>query len=186
MIGCPTFGLALLTAVNIVMFALLIWRSKRMRAEGESEERFRFLVERIKDLAILTLDPQGRIVSWNAGAERIEGYTASEIIGRHFSCFHTPDDIELGQPAEELRMAASNGQFETEGWRVRRDGSRFWAAVLITVTRDGGGNLRGFSTITRDLTERRRTEEQLVAERRRGEEANLAQSEVLAAIGHEN
>jgi PAS domain S-box-containing protein len=178
-------GLALLTAVNIVVFALLIWRSMRMRAEGESEERFRFLVERIKDYAILMLDPQGRIVSWNAGAESIQGYTANETIGRHFSCFYTPEDIESGQPDEELRTAASRGQSEEEGWRVRRDGSRFWAAVLIAATRDGGGNLRGFSTITRDLTERRRTEEQLVAERRRAEEANIAKSEFLAAMSHE-
>jgi PAS domain S-box-containing protein len=151
----------------------------------ESEERFRSFVERVKDYAILMLDPHGRIVTWNAGAERIKGYTASEIIGRNSSCFYSPEDIESGHPEEELRMAAEKGQCEEEGWRVRRDGSRFFAQVLITAVHDEAGRLRGFSTVTRDITERRNAQQQLVAERQRAEEANRAKSEFLATMSHE-
>jgi PAS domain S-box-containing protein len=131
-------------------------RTAELRA---SEERFRLLVEGTRDYAIFLLDPEARVVSWNPGAERIKGYRADEIIGRHFSRFYPKEAIDQGWPAEELRRAAVEGRFEDEGWRVRKDGSRFWANVIITALHDEAGKLRGFSKITRDLTERRRAEE---------------------------
>ncbi len=124
-----------------------------------SEERFRLIIEGIKDYAIFMLDPEGRIVTWNAGAERIKGYTAEEVVGEHFSRFYLPEAVEQGWPAEELRRAATEGRIEDEGWRVRKDGSKFWANIVITALRDEVGSLRGFAKVTRDLTERRLAEE---------------------------
>ncbi len=124
----------------------------------ESEERFRILVEGVQDYAIFTLDPHGKIVSWNAGAERIKGYKADEIIGQNFSRFYLPDDIDQGKPQAELQMAAASGRSEIEHWRVRKDGSRFWANVVITSARDSSGTLLGFSEISRDISERKETE----------------------------
>ncbi len=123
-----------------------------------SEERFRLLVQGVRDYAIFMLDPEGRVTTWNEGAERINGYEAREIVGRHFSVFYTEEDTERGHPEEELRVAASEGQYEEEGLRVRKDGSRFWASVLITALRDEEGNLRGFSKVVRDITERKEAE----------------------------
>jgi PAS domain S-box-containing protein len=105
------------------------------------------------------LDPTGQIVSWNSGAERIKGYCSEEILGRHFSCFYPSEDIESGKPAMELESAAASGRFEDEGWRVRKDGSRFWANVVISALRDGSGNLRGFAKVSRDDTRRKRAED---------------------------
>jgi len=122
---------------------------------------FQRVVQQVKDYALFVLDPAGRIMTWNLGAERIKGYAPEEIIGRHFSAFYTPDAVARGWPAEELRLAACEGRFEDEGWRVRKDGSRFWANVVITALRDEGGKLLGFSKITRDLTERKLHEEAL-------------------------
>jgi formate hydrogenlyase transcriptional activator len=127
----------------------------------QSEERFRSMVEVIKDHAILMLDPQGRVSTWNSGAERIKGYKADEIIGQHFSKFYPPDEIEQGKPEAALETAASKGQFEDEGWRIRKDGTRFWANMVITRIRDPKGILMGFTKVTRDLTERKKTEEAL-------------------------
>jgi PAS domain S-box-containing protein len=124
-----------------------------------SEERFRLMVEGVKDYAIFMLDPEGRVVTWNAGAERTKGYRADEIIGRHFSQFYPREAVERGWPDEELKRAAAEGRFEDEGWRVRKDGSTFWANVVITALRDEAGTLRGFAKVTRDLTERRQAEE---------------------------
>jgi PAS domain S-box-containing protein len=138
--------------------------TERKRAEEalrSTEERFRLMVEGVKDYAIFVLDPEGRVATWNAGAERIKGYAPEEIVGRHFSIFHTPEDVEKGHPQEVLKIAAERGRFEEEGWRVRRDGSRFWADVVITALRDASGGLRGFSKVTRDATERKRAEEAL-------------------------
>jgi diguanylate cyclase (GGDEF)-like protein/PAS domain S-box-containing protein len=126
-----------------------------------SEERFRLLVEGVKDYAIFVLDPGGRISSWNVGAERMKGYRAGEILGRHFSVLYPPEDIERAHPDEELRLARERGQYEEEGWRVRKDGSRFWASVLITALLDEEGKLRGFSKVVRDITERKEAEERL-------------------------
>jgi PAS domain S-box-containing protein len=125
------------------------------------EARFQLLVEAVLDYGIFILDPQGRIVSWNAGAQNIKGYTAQEIIGRHFSVLYPPEAVERGWPEEELRRAVRFGRLEDEGWRVRKDGSRFWANVVITPMYDDGGVLSGFAKVTRDLSERRQHEQQL-------------------------
>jgi len=125
----------------------------------ESEQRFRLLVENADDYAIFMLDHEGKISTWNVGAERIKGYRADEIIGQHFSRFYTPEDLLSGKPDMELKTAALQGRFEDEGWRVRKDGSRFWANVIITALRDQSGKLLGFSKITRDFTERRKAQE---------------------------
>ncbi|WP_207956732.1 PAS domain S-box protein [Rubrobacter tropicus] len=125
----------------------------------ESEERFRLLVEGVKDYAIFMLDPEGRIVTWNRGAERIKGYKSGEILGRHFSVFYTEEDVERGHPAWELRLAAAEGSYEETGLRVRKDGSRFWASVVITALRSEEGDIRGFAKVTRDITERVEAEE---------------------------
>jgi PAS domain S-box-containing protein len=119
---------------------------------------FRLLVDRVMDYAIFGLDERGIVVSWNAGAQRIKGYRAEEIIGHHFSRFYTEDAIRSGWPMTELAGARKDGRFEDEGWRVRKDGSRFWANVVITALYDDAGTLRGFAKVTRDLTERKRAE----------------------------
>ncbi|MGH7045976.1 MAG: PAS domain S-box protein [Stellaceae bacterium] len=126
-----------------------------------SEERFRMLVQGVADYAIFMLDPDGVVTNWNLGAERIKGYAANEIIGRHFSQFYTAEDRQNGVPHEALETARQTGTFEAEGWRVRKDGTVFWASVVIDAIRDGAGRLMGFAKITRDLTERRAAEEQL-------------------------
>ncbi len=125
----------------------------------ESEERFRLLVEGVKDYAIFMLDPEGRVVTWNAGAERLKGYKSEEIIGQSFSRFYIPEDIVLGRPDKQLKAARAKGKVEEEGWRVRKDGSRFWASVVITALHDEYGNLRGFAKVTRDATERKHSAE---------------------------
>lgn len=142
-------------------------RNRSEEALRQSEERFRLLVSGVKDYAILMLDPEGRIATWSDAAERIKGYRAEEIIGRHFSHFYTPEDIGSGKPARELQFASEQGSFEDEGWRVRKDGSRFWANVVITALRDRSGGLRGFGKVTRDMTERKRIEQNLQASEER-------------------
>jgi two-component system CheB/CheR fusion protein len=146
----------------------------------DSEARFRLLVEGTKDYAIFLLDLEGHIVSWNQGAERIKQFKAEEIIGEHFSRFYPPEDIAAGKPARELKIAAAQGKYEEEGWRLRKDGSRFWASVLITALRDEDGNLRGFSKVTRDITERKQAEEN--ARRLLQEEAARRAAEQNAAL----
>ncbi len=151
---------------DVVVGVVLVFRdvTERRKAEQdlrESEERFRLLVEGVREYAIFMLNPQGNITTWNAGAERIKGYTEEEIIGKHFSCFYPQDAIQAGWPEHELQAAVTQGRFEDEGWRVRKDGSTFWANVIITPLRDENGNLKGFSKITRDLTERKEKESQL-------------------------
>jgi PAS domain S-box-containing protein len=139
----------------------LTLRKQEEERVKDSEERFRLLVTSVQDYAILTLDPAGYIKTWNAGAEKIKGYTASEIIGKHFSTFYTEEDIESGKPDMEIRIAIVEGRYEEEGWRVRKDSTLFWASVTITAIRDEKGELRGFAKVTRDLTARRQTEEAL-------------------------
>jgi PAS domain S-box-containing protein len=131
-----------------------------------SEEHFAHLVAGVRDYAVFLLDRDGRVLTWNAGAERAKGYRAEEIVGRHFSTFYPPDAVASAWPAHELEVAAATGRFEDEGWRVRKDGSRFWASVVITTLRDDGGGVRGFLKITRDMTDRKLAEEKL----RRSEE----------------
>lgn len=138
--------------------------TERRAAEEElrrSEERFRLLVQSVTDYAIYMLDPDGRVTSWNAGAERFKGYRADEIIGEHFSRFYSVEDRAAGIPQIALKTAEREGRFEAEGWRMRKDGSRFWASVIIDSIRNDDGVLLGFAKVTRDLTEKRATEEQL-------------------------
>jgi PAS domain S-box-containing protein len=130
------------------------------RREGDGEERFRLLVESVKDYAIFILDTSGHVSTWNSGAERIKGYTADQIIGKHFSTFYPPEVVATGKCDLELEVAARDGHFEEEGWRLRRDGSRLWANVVITALRNPQGTLLGFAKVTRDLSARRLAEEE--------------------------
>ncbi|MCV9946290.1 MULTISPECIES: PAS domain-containing sensor histidine kinase [Rhizobium] len=144
----------------------------------QSEEQFRRLVQGVSDYAIYMLDPDGNVSSWNFGAERIKGYRPHEIIGRHFSTFYTPEDREAGVPQTALDIARAEGRFEREGWRVRKDGSRFWASVVIDVIRDDEGDVLGFAKITRDITEKMETQRALEQARE-----ELFQSQKMEAIG---
>ena len=155
------------------------------------EYLFRLLVEAVQDYAIFLLSPDGEVLSWNPGAQRAKGYTADEIIGQHFSVFYTPEERAAGRPAMLLRKAAEDGRVEDEGWRVRRDGTRFWADVVMTALRDSSGELSAYAKITRDLTERRAAEEQrqnLLLEqsaRTAAEEALEARDRFLSIASHE-
>jgi len=144
----------------------------------ESERRLRMLIASIRDYAIFMLDADGIVTNWNTGAERFKGYTAAEIVGRHFSCFYTEEDRAAGMPARALRTAMLEGTYESEGWRVRKDGSRFLASVVIDPIRDESGNLVGFAKVTRDITERYEARRLLEAAREQ-----LFQSRKMEAIG---
>ena len=144
----------------------------------DSERRFRLLVEGVVDYAIYMLDPDGIVTNWNAGAARIKGYQADEIIGRHFSRFYTEPDRVAGRPARALRIASTTGHYDEEGWRVRKDGSFFWASVVIDAIRDDAEHLIGFAKITRDITERREAEQRLESVRQQ-----LAESQKMDALG---
>jgi PAS domain S-box-containing protein len=152
---------------------------RRLHEEAmrQSEERFRLLVEGVQDYAIYMLDTEGVVSSWNAGARRIKGYTREEIVGRHFSNFYTPEDIEAGKPWEAMAQAKGAGHFESEGWRVRKDGTRFWARVVLTPLHDDQGHLRGFAKVTQDLSQRR----QLLALEKASQNVN----EFIAMLAHE-
>src|SRR5689334_22613884 len=128
---------------------------------ADEAARYRILVEAVTDYAIYMLDPTGVVTSWNAGAQRFKCYTPDEIIGEHFSRFYTPEDRAAGLPARVLATAIKEGKFEGEGWRVRKDGSRFWAHVIVDPIRNARGELTGFAKVTRDLTERREAQEAL-------------------------
>jgi PAS domain S-box-containing protein len=155
------------------------------------EERFRLLVESVVDCAIYMLDPEGIVTTWNVGAERIKGYKASEIIGHSFARFFPPEDVSAGKPKRELEIARATGRFEDEGWRVRKNGERFWANVVVTPIRDDHGHHVGFAKVTRDLTARREAEKTqarlTLAESaaNRAEEANRLKDEFLATVSHE-
>ncbi len=140
-------------------FALLIQSEPQLqgaeRAVSDSERRFQLLVNGVVDYAIYMLDPDGIISNWNTGAERIKGYSARDVLGRHFSCFYTPEDRAAGLPARALAIAAREGRYESEGWRLRKDGSRFWASVVVDSVRDEAGAVSGFAKVTRDISERR-------------------------------
>src|SRR5438270_890420 len=150
-----------------------------------TDEGLRLMVESVTDCAIVMLDSQGRVVSWNTGAERIKGYRSEEIVGQHFSRFYPARDIESGVPQRHLDAAAAEGRYEVEGWRVRKDGSTFWANVVLNAIRDPAGNARGFAKLTRDLTERRQVEETLTKAKGAAEKANLAKSDFLSSKSHE-
>jgi PAS domain S-box-containing protein len=149
------------------------------------DEYFRLMVEGVRDYAIFMLDPDGFVFTWNAGAQRLKGYSAEEIIGRHFSTFYPAEDIERGKPQSELKVALAEGRLEDEGWRVRKDGSVFWANVIITAIRDESERLIGFAKVTRDLTERKRTEWNLARAKEQADVANSAKTEFLSNVSHE-
>ena len=154
----------------------------------EPVELYRLLVESVRDYAIFALDPTGHILTWNPGAQRFKGYKAEEIIGRHFSVFYPQSEIDKGVPPMELRVATAEGRFEDEGWRLRKDGTRFWANVVITALRGPDGRLVGFAKVTRDLTERREAQLRAIEDARRiaeAEAANRARAEFLATLSHE-
>jgi PAS domain S-box-containing protein len=148
------------------------------RARRKAAEEFRLLVESVQDYAIFRLDGEGRIASWNLGAERMKGYCAEEVIGRHFSMFYTPEDLQQGKHRQMLERARTTGAAHDAGWRVRKDGTRFWAGAAITALHDDEGRLHGFAKITHDMTERRRHEEAL-------EQAIRARDEFLQIASHE-
>ena len=169
---------------------LLIGTDNTARKQAEeklrwTEESFRLMVESVTDYAIVMLDPEGLVVSWNAGAERIKGYSAEEIVGQHFSRFYPQEDIQSGKPQRDLDVVAAKGQFEDEGWRVRQDGSAFWANVVFTAIRDQSGHLRGFAKLTRDLTEPMKIEATLTKAKEAADAANQAKSAFLATMSHE-
>lgn len=145
-----------------------------------SEERFRLLVQNVKEYAIFMLDPTGHIMTWNEGAQRIKGYTASEIVGQHFSIFYPEVDVAARKPERELAIATDTGVYKEDGWRVRKDGSLFWASVVITAVHDARNRLRGFAKVTRDLTERQAAMERALADARR-----IAEEEAARAIAEQ-
>ncbi|HMI83750.1 MAG TPA: PAS domain S-box protein [Polyangiaceae bacterium] len=164
----------------------LTTRRRAEEALRTSEERLRLLVASVKDYAIFILDRTGRVTTWNPGAERLKGYLADEIIGRHFSVFYPEEDVRAGKCEMELEGATAVGRFEDEGWRLRKDGSRFWANVVISTIRDANGVLVGFAKVTRDLSERKRHEDERIAlaraeEKRRAAEESERRAQVLAA-----
>ncbi|HEY0251748.1 MAG TPA: PAS domain S-box protein, partial [Kofleriaceae bacterium] len=135
-------------------------------ALGGSDELFRKLIASVRDYAIFVLDPSGRVATWNPGAEKLKGYRHDEIVGKHFSVFYPGEDVRAGKCELEIEVALREGRFEDEGWRVRKDGSRFWANVVITPMREGD-RLIGFAKITRDLTERKHSEQERLASEER-------------------
>jgi PAS domain S-box-containing protein len=162
---------------RVVVATDITEQKKAEEALKASEERFRLIVSNIKDYAIIVLNPEGQIISWNGAAQRIKGYQADEILGRHFSVFYPPEDIAARKPEIELKTAREEGRFEDESWRVRKDGSRFCANVVVTPLRDDAGALHGFVKITRDVTERRRAEQEIL---RRSLELEAANKELEA------
>jgi len=167
-VSTSTVGLTGVTSVTLLVLGVAVMTSvldrhfaaQRLQLDA-SERRYQSLVEGVRDYAIFMLTPEGRVASWNLGAERLKGYRAEEIVGQHFSCFFTEQDIAGSKPERQLKTAIAEGRAEDEGWRVRKDGSRFWADVFMTVLRDTEGQLQGFSKIVRDVTERKRAEESL-------------------------
>jgi PAS domain S-box-containing protein len=145
----------------------------------DDEESFRLLVASVKDYAIFMLDPRGHVLTWNEGARRIKGYEKDEIVGEHFSRFYTKEAADDGHPDRELALAAAEGRYEEEGWRVRKDGSRFIANVVITALYDADGRLRGFGKVTRDITERRQSEQKLAEAIAEGERHRLGRKHAL-------
>ena len=165
-----------------------IGKSRLAHAIHHGGSIYQLMVDSVRDYAIFLLDPSGYIATWNEGARRLKGYAADEIIGQHFSVFYPPEAVAIGHPQHELEVAKTEGRFEEEGWRIRKDGTAFWANVLITAVRDETGELIGFAKVTRDLTERRNSELRALADARRvaqAESANIAKSEFLTAMSHE-
>jgi PAS domain S-box-containing protein len=192
--GSPYWASVVITAVRDASGRLIGFSevtrdlTDRMRAEEElqrREARFGTLVNSVVDYGIIMLDPDGDVTSWNTGAERILGYSHDEIVGRHFSTFYYREGVASGRPQHELDVASSAGRCEDEGWRLRKDGSRFWANVVIAAIRDRGGELIGFSKIMRDLSERKRLEVELTDARAAAEQSSQMKTEFLAKMSHE-
>lgn len=156
-----------------------------MESYQTDEKLFKHLVQSVSDYAIFALDPSGTVVSWNKGAERIKGYKANEIIGKSFTTFYTEEEKKRDHPAFELKQALKNGAYEEEGWRIKKDGSQFWASVIITTLHDNDGTHLGFAKVTRDLTERKLNEIRLEEALDQALLANKAKSEFVANITHE-
>jgi len=179
---------ATIVVMGLVLCAVLAQlehaRSDLEYRARQSEERFRLMIESVVDYAILMLDAEGRVASWNAGAERILGYGAAEITGQPLRRFYLPEDIAAGKPQEELARAAT-GHYEAQGWRVRKDGSAFWASVVVTGVRGDGGELLGYAKVVHELTERKRAEAALVQAKVTAERASEAKSQFLANMSHE-
>jgi PAS domain S-box-containing protein len=171
-----------LETTNQIIEEKVVERTAEVKA---SEERFRLLVDGVRDYAIFMLDPEGRIISWNEGARRIEGYNADEIIGHSVSRFYTAEDIENSKPEQDLLTAAEQGRFEDEAWNIRKDGTHFWANAVITALRDETGQLRGFSKVTRDITERKRVEDALQKAHHEMEERVIERTAELARANEE-
>jgi PAS domain S-box-containing protein len=174
-----------LTLANELLTREVAERKATEEALRQSEERFRLMVSEVKDYAILMLDPHGRVTSWNAGAERTKGYQAEEILGQHFSRFYPEEEIQKGKPDDLLQLALQNGRQEVEGWRVRKDGSRFLADVVITTLRDKSGELRGFCKVTRDVTVRKRNDELLKLQNAQLENANKELDAFSYSVSHD-
>ncbi|HZE61956.1 MAG TPA: CHASE3 domain-containing protein [Burkholderiales bacterium] len=171
-------ALAVMAAGALLLAQAFVRARRSERALRASEDQFRVLVGGVTDYAIYMLDPQGRVTSWNAGAKRIKGYEADEIVGQDFSRFYIEEERKAGLPEQALETAAREGRYEAEAWRVRKDGSRFWASVVIDALRDDEGKLIGFGKVTRDITERRQREEELERVRQ-----NLVQAQKMEALG---
>jgi PAS domain S-box-containing protein len=181
---------ALRDAHDVIIGYLLIGTDNTTRKDVEDKrlmagESLQLMVESVTDCAIIMLDREGRVVSWNAGAERIKGYTAEEIIGQPKSRFYTQEDIDIHKPERALQEAMATGRSEDNGWRIRKDGSKYWANTVVTPIWDSDGGLRGFATLSRDMTERRRVEIELNEAKATAEAANLAKSEFLSNMSHE-
>jgi PAS domain S-box-containing protein len=187
--------LALLLFIGVAIFLGLVLSAvlqERERAlaelanrHDELKERFRLMLDSVVDYAIIMLDAQGRVASWNAGAQTIKGYRSEEILGKDYSAFSPPEDAAQGKPQQMLAKAEREGRASYEGWRVRKDGSMFWADVSLTAVRDARGRLIGYGKVTRDLTERRRAETELLGAKAAAEQASSAKSEFLAKMSHE-
>src|SRR5215470_2632456 len=168
--GAPIRGAGGATLGAVLVLRDVTHERRVQEALRQSEEKLRLMIDSIQDYAIFMLDAAGRVASWNPGAERIKGYRAQEIIGTHFSRFFPTADVQAGKPARQLELAAAQGRFEEEGWRVRKDGSQFWASVVISPMRDDSGRLIGFTDVTRDMTDRKCAEELLRGNERKAEE----------------
>ena len=193
--GAPIRGAGGATLGAVLVFRDVTHERRVQEALRQSEEKLRLMIDSVQDYAIFMLDAAGRVATWNPGAERIKGYRAEEIIGTHFSRFFPTADVQAGKPARQLELAAAQGRFEEEGWRVRKDGSQFWASVVVSPMQDDSGRLIGFTKVTRDMTDRKRAEELLRCNERKAEEerhrTELAQEAVrerdvfLSVAAHE-
>jgi PAS domain S-box-containing protein len=188
--GSRFWANVLITAIQepdgaIIGFGKVVRDLTARRIADEELEQFRRLVLSVRDYAIFLLDVNGYVTTWNPGAEHSKGYTAQEVVGRHFSLFYTDEDRARDHPAEELRIAARDGRYEEEGWRVRKDGTRFWANVVLTAVRDDAGTLVGYAKVTRDLSERRATEEQLRRAAERLERSNRELDRFASVAAHD-